>query len=185
VTRIYLLLADGAEIARRRALLPAGCVVEVWPDLARPGHVWVPGEARSRLEAAGGPLPIALAVEGARIPIYHGPGLDAEAAASLPAEGSLRARVLSGHGIAVARLPRDRQIPDASGSPDDPVFFLRRPGGGVAHRWRLFRTRAEARAYMREWHVGEPEARAWAEALPLERHADLHEHPGTPGTGPG
>jgi hypothetical protein len=32
------LIADGAEIARRRKLLRPGRLIEVWPDLARADH---------------------------------------------------------------------------------------------------------------------------------------------------
>src|SRR5207244_3590585 len=72
---------------------------------------------------------------------------------SLPREESLKTRVLSAHGIAVAWITLDRFGQRASHeptSPDDPVFHLRRVGGGAGHLWRLFRTRQEAVVYLGE-----------------------------------
>jgi hypothetical protein len=108
------------------------------------------------------------------VPVYYGPRLqDVE---SLPLEESLRARVLSARGIAVAWITYDqfgqRTVYEPTG-PADPIFYLRRPGGTAAHIWRLFRTKPEARIYMAEYYGRDSEGRDWAETLPAETFDDL------------
>ena len=168
------LVADDGEIARRRPSLPAGAVVEAWPDLYTPGHVWLGAESKQLLDAAGEPLAAALSLDGDRVPVFYGPRLsDLE---SLPAEESLRGRVLSAHGRAVAWITLDQfgeRTEYQPESPLDPTFFLRRRGGGAANIWRLFRTRAEACAFMRERYGNDAEARTWAERLGADDFADL------------
>ena len=154
MARVHL-LADAAEVAKRRKLAPASRLLEAWPDLYVAGRAWVGDEARRLLEAA--------------VPIYYGPRLsDVE---SLPLEESLRARALSAHGIAVAWITYDqfgqRTVYEPTG-PADPIFYLRRPTGTAAHIWRLFRTKQEARVYMAEYYGRDSEGRDWAESLPAE-----------------
>ncbi len=173
MARVHL-LADAAEVAKRRKLAPPGRLLEAWPDLYVAGRAWVGDEARRLLEAAGGPLPFALSVDEAAVPIYYGPRLqDTE---SLPLEESLRARALSAHGIAVAWITYDqfgqRTVYEPTG-PADPIFYLRRPAGTAVHIWRLFRTKQEARVYMAEYYGRDSEGRDWAEALPAETFEDL------------
>ena len=168
MTRLHA-VSDAAEIAKRRARLPRGRLLEAWPDLYTAGQAWVGDEARALLETVGGPLPIALSVDAAAVPVYYGPRLsDVE---SLPLEESLRARVLSARGIAVAWITYDqlgqRTVYEPTG-PADPIFYLRRPGGTAAHIWRLFRTKPEARAYMAEYYGRDSEGRDWAASLPAE-----------------
>jgi hypothetical protein len=172
--RIYL-LSDAGEITRRRKLV-AGRLVEVWPDLYVAGRFWMGETSREVLDSAGPALPIELSLDEARVPIYYGPRLrDVE---SLPAEESLRARVASAHGIAVAWITLDqwgdRTVYEPAG-PTDPVFFLRRPAGTSAHIWRLFRARREAEAYMAEYFGKDAEARSWAAALPVDGFDELLE----------
>lgn len=162
-------ISDAAEVAKRRKLLPPGRLLEAWPDLYTAGQVWVGHETRALLETAGGALPIALSVDAAAVPVYYGPRLsDVE---SLPLEESLRARVLSARGIAVAWITYDqfgqRTVYEPTG-PADPIFYLRRPGGTAAHIWRMFRTKPEARVYMAEYYGRDSEGRDWAESLPVE-----------------
>src|SRR5262245_11830536 len=170
------LVQDNGEIARRRASLPAGSFVEAWPDLYTPGHVWLGAEAKQALDAAGTPLPSSLALEADHVPVYYGPHLTA--LESLPTEESLRARVLSGAGVAVAWITLDqfgqRTLARAE-APSDPTFFLRRRGGGPAHLWRLFRSRDEAIVFMREHYGSDPEAQAWAASLTAASFSDLIE----------
>jgi len=94
----------------------------------------------------------------------------------LPLEESLRARVLSARGIAVAWISYDqfgeRTVYEPTG-PADPIFYLRRPGGSAAHIWRLFRTKPEARVYMAEYYGRDSEGRDWAETLPAETFDEL------------
>ena len=58
-------------------------------------------------------------------------------------------------------------------SPADPVFNLRRVGGGKGHLWRLFRTKAEAIVYMVESFGRESEGAEWARALGIDSFEDL------------
>ena len=173
MSRVHL-LADATEVTRRRKLAPPGHLLEAWPDLYTAGQAWVGEEARLLLEAAGGPLPVALSVETAVVPVYYGPRVaDVE---SLPLEDSLRARVLSAHGIAVAWITYDqfgqRTVYEPTG-PADPIFYLRRPAGTAAHIWRLFRTKQEARVYMAEYYGRDSEGRDWAARLPAETFEEL------------
>ncbi len=164
------------EIARRRALVPKGQVVEAWPDHADGGTLWIGADTKALLDAVGEPLRTELAIPAERVPVYYGPQLsDLE---SLPREESLKARVLSAHGIAVAWITLDRFGQRASyepKSPADPVFHLRRVGGGAGHLWRLFRTRDEAAVYMGEAYGRESEGAEWARALATRDFAELVE----------
>lgn len=177
---LLYLLADTGEIARRRPSLPAGTVVEAWPDLYTPGHVWLETESKQLLDAAGDPLVAVLSLDGDHVPVFYGPRVgDLE---SLPTEASLRARVLSAHGMAVAWITLDQfgeRTEYQPESPLDPTFFLRRRGGGAAHIWRLFRTRGEAGTFMRERYANDPDAQTWAEKLAVEDFAALIERHAT------
>ncbi len=172
------LLEDLPEIVRRRKLVPPGQVVEVWQDLYAPGDVWVGEETKAQLDAVGPPLAPKRSLPDEAVRIYYGPRL--RDLGSLPREESLRARVVSAHGIAVAWITLD-QFGARAGyeprGPEDPVFFLRRPGGGAAHLWRLFRTRGEAVAYMTEYYGKDPEAEGWARGLPVADYAALLARP--------
>jgi len=133
--------------------------------------------SKALLDAAGEtPLAAPIQIDAERLPIYYGPLLaDVD---SLPDEESLLSRVLSAHGLAVAWITldafgeRQRYQPE---SPQDPVFYLRRPAGAAAHVWRLFRTRGEARVYMAEFYGRDPAAADWAEALPDETYGEMIE----------
>jgi hypothetical protein len=172
VSRLYL-VAAGEEIARRRARLPAGSVIEAWGDLYAPGRFWMGAESKSLLDSVGDPVPVEVGLPASSIAVYYGPRLrDID---SLPPEESLKARVLSAHGIAVAWVTLDRfgeRMIYQPTSPRDPMFHLRRRGGGAGHLWRLFSSRGTAVAYMREAY-GEAEAVEWAEAVAVEDFAAL------------
>lgn len=165
MSRLYL-IHGGGEIPRRRALLKAGSVVEAWADLFTPGHFWMGEESKALLESVGEPMPVRQVVPAERVAVYYGPRLtDLE---SLPPEESLRARVLSAHGIAVAWITLDRfgtRTAYEPQAPADPVFHLRRRGGRAAHLWRLFRGKPEAVVFMAEAYGTPSEAADWAEAL--------------------
>jgi hypothetical protein len=195
--RVYLVSDDG-EIARRRRELP-GLLIEAWPDLYRgdlfwmgddearraayavehreplPGALYWIGEAsKAALDRVGSPLPWDLAVEETSVPIYYGPGLtDTE---SLPAEDSVRARVLSAHGIAAIWTTYDAsgaRVEHRPTSPLDPIFHLRRPGGASLHLFRTLTTRTEAVDVTAAGRLHHPGASDWAEKLPAEDFADL------------
>lgn len=172
--RLYF-MAGGDEMVRRRGRVPKGSVVEAWADLVGGGTFWVGEESKRLLDAAGEtPLPVQLSLPDAAVPVFYGPRLtDIE---SLPREESLRARVLSVHGIAVAWITLDRfgeRISYEPKGPADPVFHLRRPGGGAGHVWRRFDSKREAIAFMRENHGAESEATEWAEALAVDDFESL------------
>ena len=172
MAQLYL-IADDGEIARRRSRVP-GRVIEAWPDLAQAGHYWMAETSKTALDAAGEPIRPKLVIDARRVPIYYGPRvIDLD---SLPEEGSLQARVLSEHGIAVACVTVDaagRRTSHTPRSPDDPTFFLRRVGGASAHLWRLFRTKAEALAWLPQEFPGDAEAVAWANALAVQTYDEL------------
>ena len=164
MSRLYF-MAGGDEMVRRRALVPRGSVVEAWPDLVGGGTFWVGEESKRLLDAAGETaMPPQLSLPAEAIPIFYGPQLcDIE---SLPREESLRARVLSVHDIAVAWITLDRfgeRVTYQPQGPADPIFHLRRPGGGAGHVWRRFETKADALAFMRDVYGAESEAADWAE----------------------
>jgi hypothetical protein len=177
MSRLYFVL-DGAEMVRRRAQVPPGSVVEAWPDMGvRGGAFWVGEESKRLLDAAGAaPMEAKLALAADVVPVFYGPNLcDLE---SLPREESLRARVLSAHGVAVAWATVDgagRRVTHEPRTLDEPLFHLRRPGGGAGHVWRLFRTKAEARAWMDETYGAGSEGAEWARALPADDFETLLE----------
>ena len=167
MSRLYLTTARD-EIARRRALAPTGRVVEAWPDQTDGNALWIGEETRALLDAAGEPIKVELSLPAESVSVYYGPHLsDLE---SLPREESLKTRVLSARGIAVAWITLDRFGQRASyepKSPADPGFHLRRVGGGAGHLWRLFRGRDEAVTYMGEAYGRDSEGAEWARGLPV------------------
>ena len=170
-----LYLVEGKdEVVKRRAKVPAGQVVEAWPDHQRPGAFWLGEESKRLLDAVAAPLPALLTLPEDSVPIYYGPSLcDLD---SLPREESLRARALSSRGIAVAWITLDRFGGRTRYEPagmDDPVFYLRRVGGGASHVWRVFRTRAEAVSYLGEAYGADAESVAWAHGLAIGSFDEL------------
>lgn len=170
-----LYLVEGKdEVLRRRALVPAGQVVEAWADHEHAGAFWLGEESKRLLDAAGSPLPARLTLPDESVPVFYGPQLcDID---SLPREESVRTRALSARAVAVAWITLDRFGERTTYQPaamNDPVFYLRRVGGGAAHVWRVFRTRAEAVTYLGEAYGAASEAVAWAKALPVETFDEL------------
>jgi hypothetical protein len=170
MSRLYF-MTDGGEMVRRRALVPKGSIVEAWPDIAVGGGTfWVGEDSKTLLDAAGeARMPVKLSVPAEIVPVFYGPQLcDLE---SLPREESLRARVLSAHGVAVAWVTLNPMGERASHEPkslDEPTFHLRRPGGGAGHLWRLFPTKADAVAFMERTYGTISEGADWARALPAD-----------------
>src|SRR5258708_12771062 len=133
-------MADGGEMVRRRARVRKGSVVEAWADQRGGGAFWVGEESRRLLDEAGeAPMPARLSVPDDAVPVFYGPRLcDVE---SLPREESLRARVLSIQGIAVAWITLDRfaeRVSYEPASPADPVFHLPRPAAAPPPVWPPF-----------------------------------------------
>ena len=105
MSRLYL-TTEKAELARRRALVPKGRVVEAWADHHDAGALWIGEETKTLLDETGAPLRVGLSLAADRVSVYYGPQLcDLE---SMPREESLKTRVLSAHGIAVAWITLDR-----------------------------------------------------------------------------
>ena len=174
MSRIYR-IDDGRGVRERQRALPKGTVAEVWPDVFEPGTFWVSAATKQLLDGEGEPLTSSVSVEGSRVPIYFPE--EPRAADSLPAEESLRVRVLAGHGIAVTwygmtSSPSTRALPEPA-SPEDAFFYLMKMGGRVNHVWRLFRTRDEAVEFMARFFPDDSKARAWVEALPVARFSEL------------
>jgi hypothetical protein len=166
MARLYF-MAGGDEMVRRRTRVPKGSVVEAWADRRGGGAFWVGEDSKRLLDEAGeAPMPAGLTVPDDAVPVFYGPRLcDVE---SLPREESLRARVLSMQGIAAAWITLDRfgeRVSYEPQSPADPVFHLRRPGGGAGHVWRRFETQREAMDFMREAYGADSEGYEWAETL--------------------
>src|SRR3989442_4465744 len=57
VSRLYL-TTEKVELARRRALVPKGRVVEAWADHHDGGALWIGEEAKTLLDETGGPPPV-------------------------------------------------------------------------------------------------------------------------------
>ena len=135
---------------------------------------WIGETSKAALEAVGRPLAWDLAVDETSVPIYYGPRVaDTE---SLPAEDSVRARVLSAHAIAAMWATYDAsgvRVEHQPTSPLDPRFHLRRPGGKTVHLFRALATRTEAVGVMAGPPSHDPEAVDWAAKLPTEDFADL------------
>jgi hypothetical protein len=192
------LVTDRPEIDRRRRLVSPAELVEVWevldapdvtwlgdPELRRiayqrggasptPGLFWIGESTKAALDRTGTPLPHLLSVSEASIPVYYGPWL--RETESLPSEESLKARVLSGRGIAVVWATYDTtgaRLDYQPADPLDPVFFLRRPRTRAVHAWRLFRSRAEAVLYASQALAGDEDAARWADTLPAVDFDDL------------
>ena len=160
------MLTGRDEILRRRGLLPPGRIAEVWADHLAADILWVAEDSKGLLDSVGDPLTAALTLDAGRVGLYYGPRLcDLD---SLPPEDSVKARALSAHAIAAAWITMDRFGERTTYQPQsftDPVFYLRRVGGGASHVWRTFSTRAQAVAYMRESYGDDDEAQSWAAAL--------------------
>jgi hypothetical protein len=197
VPRLFL-VTDRSEIDQRRRLIGSGEGLEVWealhapdvtwlgdPELRRiayqrggatplPGLFWIGESVKAALDRVGAPLPHLLAIPETSVPVYYGPWLrDTE---SLPSEESLKARVLSARGIAVAWATYDHtgaRLDYQGADPRDPVFYLRRARTRALHAWRLFRTRGEAVRYAAETLKSDEDAARWAESIPSDDFDDL------------
>jgi len=179
MSRLYF-MTDTPEMLRRRARVPKGSVVEAWPDMGVGGTFWVGEDSKALLDAAGeAPMTVKLALPAEAVPIFYGPQLcDLE---SLPREESLRARVLSARGVAVAWVtlnPMGERTTHEPKTLDEPTFHLRRPGGGSGHLWRLFHSKVDAIGFMEQTYGKDSEGAEWARGLPygeldalLTRHA--------------
>jgi hypothetical protein len=170
VGRIYQLL-DPTRLSARRAAVPGGRALEVWPDAYESAACWLVEAAWTALRPpAPGPAPPVLrVVDGDRVPVLF--PAEVEAADSLPDRDAVRARVLARHGIGAFWIPPGEvgpQVIETAVGPQDLFFYLRRVGARQAHLWRLFRSRYDARGFLARRYPGDPRVEAWAAALPHE-----------------
>ena len=174
MSRIYR-IDDGKAVRERQRALPRGTVVEAWMDVFQPGTFWVTDATKRLLDGAGPPLAASATVESGRISVFFPD--EPRDGASLPSEGSLRVRVVAGHGMAVTwygstSQAGGRPLPEPT-SPEDAFFYLMKMGGSANHAWRLFRTRDEAVEFMARHFSTDARAKAWAESLPVTRYSEL------------
>lgn len=150
-----------------------GRYFEIWPDVFDGKLFWVGEAAKALLDDVKAPHTVQFTVEDERVPIFSG-ARSTEAADVLPEAGSVRARTLAGRGIGVALLEEGSGRPSVEPSgPEDAYFFLGRPGAGRYFVWRLFRSKDDAREFVRKHRVSDAELEAWLATAAVDRFADL------------
>ena len=160
-----------------------GRYFEIWPDVFEDGLYWVGEEAKAMLDELDVPHQVRCTVDDERVPIFYG-GLPPGSADVLPGPESVRARALAGRGIAVALVEEGSGRPSVEpAGPEDAYFFLSRPRAGRYFIWRLFRSKDDARAFIRRHQVTDGDLEAWLTASPVEQFSDLARPAGSPATG--
>ena len=158
-----------------------GRYFEIWPDVFEGGLYWVGGETKALLDDLKVPHDIRYAVDDERVPIFYG-GRPPGTPDVLPGAESVRTRTLAWRGIGVALVEEGSGRPSLEPSgPEDAYFFLSRPRAGRYFIWRLFRSKEDARAFIRKHHFADADLEGWLAASPVERFADLVLPPGTTG----
>lgn len=150
-----------------------GRYVEIWPDVFDEKLFWVGGSAKALLDEVKVPHAVRLTVDEDRVPIFFGdraPG----APDVLPEAESVRARSLAGRGIGVALVEEGGSRPSVEPSgPEDAYFFLSRPRAGRYFIWRLFRSKADAREFVRKHKVADADLEGWIASAPVETFEEL------------
>ena len=155
-----------------------GQYFEIWPDVFEGGLYWVSGAAKALLDEVKVPHEVRWTVDEERVPIFYG-GPPPGTHDLLPGAESVRARALAGRGIGVALVEEGSGRPSLEPSgPEDAYFFLSRPRAGRYFIWRLFRSKEDARAFIRKHHFADADLEGWLAASPVERFADLPRPPG-------
>ncbi len=150
-----------------------GKYFEIWPDVFEGTLFWVADGAKALLDELKVPYVVRFAVGDGQVPIFSG-ARSPDAADVLPEAASVRARTLAGRGIGVALVEEGSGRPSVEPSgPEDAYFFLSRPGAGRYFVWRLFRSRDDAREFMRRHRVSDAELEAWLATASVDRFADL------------
>ncbi len=166
---------DRLAVRKRQSELPAGIVVQVWPDVFDPRASWISEETRRLLERENAPLPVGAIAEAASVSLFL-PG-EVRDDSTLPSSDSLAVRVLAGHGIAATwystpARPGGRPAVEPA-SPEDPFFTMMRMGSQVNHMWRLFRTRDDAVRFMQKHFATDRAAQEWAARLGVASFQEL------------
>lgn len=150
-----------------------GRYVEIWPDVFNEKLFWVGGGAKALLDELKVPHAIQVAVEDERVPIFYGdrsPG----APQVLPDAESVRTRTLAGRGIGVALVEEGSSRPSLEPSgPEDAYFFLSRPRAGRYFIWRLFRSKEDAREFVRKHKLADADLEGWIATATVEKFEDL------------
>ena len=179
---LFGIALDDFKAARRRIQDRwPGRYFEIWPDVFEEGLYWVGGEAKALLDELKVPHEIRYAVDDEQVPIFYG-GPPLGTPDVFPGAESVRARTLAGRGIGVALVEEGSGRPSLEPSgPEDAYFFLSRPRAGRYFIWRLFRSKEDARAFIRKHQVADADLDGWLTASPVERFADLARPTGTSG----
>ncbi len=150
-----------------------GGYFEIWPDVFDGKLFWVGGSAKALLDELKVPHALQLAVEDDRVPIFYG-DRSPEAPDILPDAESVRTRTLAGRGIGVALVEEGGSRPSVEPSgPEDAYFFLSRPRAGRYFIWRLFRSKEDAREFVRKHKLADADLEAWIATATVERFEDL------------
>lgn len=171
---LFGITLDDIASARRRILgRSPGRYFEIWPDVFQGGLYWVGAQTKALLDEGQVPYLARFSVEDDRVPIFYGAAPPASLEV-LPAPDSVRARTLAGRGIGVALVEEGGARPSVEpAGPEDAYFSLTRPGASRYFIWRLFRSKEDARTYLRKHKVVDEALEAWLAASQIEQFADL------------
>jgi len=185
---LFGITLDDLASARRRILgRSPGRYFEIWPDVFERGLYWVGAQTKALLGEGQVPHVVRFSVEEDRVPIFYGVTPPANPDV-LPAPESVRTRTLAGRGIGVALVEEGGARPSIEpAGPEDAYFYLTRPGANRYFIWRLFRSKEDARTYLRKHRVADGALEAWLVASEISQFADLVRPAaaGGPPAGPG
>lgn len=171
---LFGIALDDLATARRRIQDRwPGRYFEIWPDVFERGLYWVGTQTKALLDEGQVPHGVRFSVDDDRVPIFYGGG-PPPSADVLPAPESVRTRALAGRGIGVALVEEGGARPSVEpAGPEDAYFSLTRPGASRYFIWRLFRSKEDARTYLRKHKVVDEALEAWLAASQIEQFADL------------
>lgn len=166
-------LQDFKGVRRRIQDRWPGRYVEIWPDVFEGQLFWAGEGAKVLLEELEVPHAVRFVVGEGRVPIFYGCRCPDEAGV-LPEPASVRARTLAGRGVGVALVEEGGGRPSIEpAGPEDAYFFLSRPRAGKYFIWRLFRSKDDAREFLRKHGRMDAEVEGWIATGQVERFADL------------
>ncbi len=171
---LFGITLDDLASARRRILgRSPGRYFEIWPDVFERGLYWVDAQTKALLDEGQVPHGVRFSVAEDRVPIFYGVTPPANPD-GLPAPESVQTRTLAGRGIGVALVEEGGARPSIEpAGPEDAYFFLTRPGANRYFIWRLFRSKEDARTYLRKHKVADEALEAWLVASEIAQFADL------------
>src|SRR5207244_10328329 len=68
-------VADADAIVKRRALVPAGHVIEAWNDLYTPGRLWLGQDSKLLLDSVGDVIAPVVTLPASPVAVYYRPPL--------------------------------------------------------------------------------------------------------------